>query len=541
MHRRHINILLVPFLAMATVFVLWLLLQPPQVLTDASQQTLSSIARITPDVQTATVMALAPQYLASHKAAIVITKTVGLDPHTCAMEKSITVTAGTEVVYCYQIRNTGDITLTTHTVVDNKIENPLLDREVITLSPGIETSSQADFTAAVRIDATSINTVTWIATNGSVTATATDTAAVLVPSIVVTYTVGRDPHHCGSDVVNVPYGASVVHCYHVHNDGIVPLRLHDALDSQLGAVVKDWPYLLQPGTSVLVTATSIVTETTTDIVTWTASLSEAIYALDIDNATVRVPAIRAKTTVGLDSSQCATTDEISATIGTEVFYCYLITNTGGVPLIDYEVQDLLFDQTPITFTHNLTGNTSLFFTMTVPVTATQINTVTWLVNTTEGYTTTSRDSARVNALSQLEVEVFYDVDQRNGRNDGEPTVPTVTMQLDTPTSERLIARTNTAGIATFMGLANGVYTASISGADLPAGYMLPPAAVNQQTLTLTAPAIYTAVLPIFTPPGADSDGDGLPDLTEGSRDSDGDGIPDYQDTTQMLYLSLIDR
>jgi hypothetical protein len=35
----------------------------------------------------------------------------------------MTVTASTIVVYCYQMRDTGDITLTHHTVVNDKIEN----------------------------------------------------------------------------------------------------------------------------------------------------------------------------------------------------------------------------------------------------------------------------------------------------------------------------------------------------------------------------------------------------------------------------------
>ncbi|HQX12033.1 MAG TPA: cohesin domain-containing protein, partial [Thermoflexales bacterium] len=53
---------------------------------------------------------------------VVLTKTVGPWPEVgnpvCALTDVITVTAGTEVAYCYRATNTGEYTLTTHTLVD---------------------------------------------------------------------------------------------------------------------------------------------------------------------------------------------------------------------------------------------------------------------------------------------------------------------------------------------------------------------------------------------------------------------------------------
>jgi len=49
--------------------------------------------------------------------AITLAKTVGTDPSVCAATDSINVPAGTEVTYCFLVTNTGDVTLTVHTLV----------------------------------------------------------------------------------------------------------------------------------------------------------------------------------------------------------------------------------------------------------------------------------------------------------------------------------------------------------------------------------------------------------------------------------------
>jgi hypothetical protein len=53
---------------------------------------------------------------------IAMTKTVGLVPDVCATTDNITIPAGyggTDVYYCYQVTNTGDITLPLHTLDDS--------------------------------------------------------------------------------------------------------------------------------------------------------------------------------------------------------------------------------------------------------------------------------------------------------------------------------------------------------------------------------------------------------------------------------------
>jgi hypothetical protein len=551
MHRRLINILLVPFLAIATGSLLWLLLQPPLRPTETEQTELSSqagasIATVSPEVQTQRVAygaapAQPTRRTARQAASIVVTKTVGLTGNDCGTSDVITVTAGTDVYFCFQVRNTGAVTLTHHTVVDDKI-GVRLDNQIITLTPDLASTAEAFFTAVVRINDTLFNTVTWTATDGGeIAATATDTSTVLVPTILVTYTVGRDPHVCAeADRVAVPFGSVVTHCYTVHNNGAIPFRLHEVSDSQLGEVAIDWPYFLAPGASVAFTRSGIVTETTTGVVTWTARLSDTLSAVAVDEALTQVPAIEVATTVGLEPHFCAPTSAITVTYGTAVTYCYLITNTGGVTLTHYDVYDTALNGEYLSITHELPGNLSLFFTVTQTVTQSQLNTVDWIAATEEGYTTTGQAGATVNALSLLNVRTFYDVDRKLGQNDMEPAVDDVTIRLQTPHQQTLITTTNKAGIAVFSDLPTGVYTVTAILDHLRGGFLV-DSVTNTQVITLLTADIYTVPLGLTKSLDTDSDKDGFPDWQEGSLDRDLDGVPDFLDPTQMLYLAYVDR
>lgn len=111
--------------------------------------------------------------------AITLNKTVGTNPVGCATTDSISVLSGTDVTYCYEIANTGSVTLTLHDLDDSEL-GPILSGFAFDLVPG------ASFfvTQTANIIATTINTATWTAYNAGPTdvATATDTAEVVVAS-----------------------------------------------------------------------------------------------------------------------------------------------------------------------------------------------------------------------------------------------------------------------------------------------------------------------------------------------------------------------
>jgi hypothetical protein len=93
--------------------------------------------------------------------AIELSKTVGTVPGVCADTDEITVDAGTEVYYCFQVENTGDVTLNFHSLVDSEL-GTILDGLPYVLEPGV-------FSPEVIVPATplvtTVNTATWTAYN----------------------------------------------------------------------------------------------------------------------------------------------------------------------------------------------------------------------------------------------------------------------------------------------------------------------------------------------------------------------------------------
>ncbi|GAB4579976.1 MAG: hypothetical protein Fur0022_27150 [Anaerolineales bacterium] len=110
-------------------------------------------------------------------ASISIDKTVGTSPAECATTDTIEVAPGTDVYYCFEITNTGSITLTLHDLEDSQL-GPLLNAFPYALVPG----ASAFLTATTSITQTTINTATWTAYNPGPTdvVSSTDTASVVV-------------------------------------------------------------------------------------------------------------------------------------------------------------------------------------------------------------------------------------------------------------------------------------------------------------------------------------------------------------------------
>jgi hypothetical protein len=128
----------------------------------------------TSDTDTAEVIVPVPE------PAIVLTKTVGTDPAVCASTKSLALpVGGGDVFYCYRVTNTGNITLTRHTLVDDQL-GTVLSNFNYSLTPG----ASAFITQTKEITITTVNSATWAAFNpGPIdTANGTDVATVFVGS-----------------------------------------------------------------------------------------------------------------------------------------------------------------------------------------------------------------------------------------------------------------------------------------------------------------------------------------------------------------------
>lgn len=107
---------------------------------------------------------------------IALAKTVALDPDSCGLTDALDIPAGTQVIYCYDVINTGTVTLTQHELVDSELG--VLFDGTYQLVPGESIS----VTTAVTINTTTVNTATWTTYNpGPVDAvSSTDSATVTV-------------------------------------------------------------------------------------------------------------------------------------------------------------------------------------------------------------------------------------------------------------------------------------------------------------------------------------------------------------------------
>ncbi len=89
------------------------------------------------------------------------------------------------------------------------------------------------------------------------------------------------------------------------------------------------------------------------------------------------PAISLSKTVGTDPTACATTDNISVPAGTEVTYCYTVTNTGTVTLNYHDLEDSELGWILEEFQYTLAPSASVFVTETLPIYVNTVNSATW--------------------------------------------------------------------------------------------------------------------------------------------------------------------
>ena len=304
---------------------------------------------------------------------ISLTKTVGTDPAICATTSAITLpTSGGDVTYCYEVTNTGPITLTLHALDDSEL-GMILDNFPYTLSPG----ASAFLTATATITQTTVNTATWTAYNpgpvDEATAVATATVTVPEPAISLTKTVGTDPSICApASAITLAGGGNVTYCYEVTNTGPITLTLHMLEDSELGGILDDFPYTLSPGASAFLTATATITQTTVNTATWQAyndgpiDVATATATATVTITDVPTPGIALSATVGEDPNECGTASELSIDMDSDVTLCFTVTNTGNITLTRHSLFEPYLGSVLEDEEYALAPGASLAITRTLP-------------------------------------------------------------------------------------------------------------------------------------------------------------------------------
>lgn len=108
---------------------------------------------------------------------IVLTKTVGTDGGSCATTTSTSVGYGSTVYYCYTVQNTGNVTLTHHTLTDDVLGTVLGPGFVYNLAPGASAFITESY---VVMTDTITNNALWTAYISGTNTVATATASATV-------------------------------------------------------------------------------------------------------------------------------------------------------------------------------------------------------------------------------------------------------------------------------------------------------------------------------------------------------------------------
>lgn len=502
--------------------------------------------------------------------AIMITKTVGLATD-CAVTQTLVIAAPTEVVYCYVIVNTGDVTLTKHSFVDDKIGIFGTDYEYRLPPFKDNVLGAAFFTQPALVEESIHNLFQWTATddNGENEASDMDDAWVVIPTVALTTTLSIDPSTCGQDQILSTFPQTeVTICYTIKNTNPITLFTHTVKDSSKGLLLDNLFVPLGPEEEYIIKRSMIATETTSSIITWTATTNNGVTAQAIDTIRVQVPSMSLQATVGAGTTECPTTDTITVTIDTMITICYLTTNTGGDLLEYHTISDTLYGVYS-GFHAPLAPDSSLGVTITVPATQTSIVTAMWSAAGANNLLAQASDTFTViiPANTAVEVYVFYDVDAQGLRNDLEPGLSGIEVSLLSSSNRIYTATSDSTGLARLEGLPeSGNFTTTITTKTLPSGYF---ATTNLRRIQVEGGEVATRYYGFASPPGTDADADNIPDRTEGSydvdkdrrpnyndEDADGDGIPDriegtgdldrdgipnYLDPDITLFLPMVNR
>jgi len=465
-------------------------------------------------------------------ASITFLKTVGLTADDCLQGQghTLVVAPATMATYCFIAVNTGSITLTNHTVVDQQLGALITDLPY-ELTPAGTANDAAFFPVAHFMTKTVTSSATWTAKNETMQARASDQTQVIVPTIEMNSTIAANSQQCGKEKsLRVALNTSLLYCYRLRNTSPITLPVQTLIDSTLGRLIDKQPLPLPAGAAMTVSRTVTASHSSTSVVTWTSSTENNVQVFASDAVTVQVPAsIRLIASASLNPDACNKASSLLVKTGSTVIFCYLIHNNGDTPFQRHQFSDNLYtDHDP--FPYTLGSNRLLAVTLTAILTRTMVNTVTWTAYNDNGTMATDSAVVTVNVIPSATqtVAVYYDVDRDQHFDRYEEGLANVGVTLTSPTSRTFDIRTDSAGLALFTGLPEvGQFRVTIDPASLPQGFA-PSDLKEFVTVSETRP-----LTPLYIgyrgPDNADQDGDGIPDATEGPDDVDRDGIPNYRD------------
>ncbi len=277
---------------------------------------------------------------------------------------STPVVPGDEIVYTFEVTNTGNVTLTGVTVTDPLLGG-LIPGGPITLAPGA--SDTTTFTATYVVTQADINAedvVNQATTQGtdpfgtvvdddSGTAVDNDTPLVtpLVQAPSITLVKTADASGIGSPTA---VGEVISYSFTVTNTGNVPLTGVVVTDPLPGLTLSGGPIDLDPGESDSGTFTATYTVTQADIDAGevrnrATATGTSPAGVDVSDESGTDPTLDADTVVPLNQGAAIDLDKIAdvsgialgAVVGDVIPYSFVVTNTGNVTLNAITLADIL--------------------------------------------------------------------------------------------------------------------------------------------------------------------------------------------------------
>ncbi len=335
-------------------------------------------------------------------AAIVLTKTASTAPTGCGATNTLTVFEGTQVTYCYTVRNTGDVTLTAHSLIDTQL-GTILNAFAFSLAPGASTF----ITRTATLTQTTTNAATWTASDGVVSVVAGSTATVTVtPAADVSISKTATP-------ARVPVGGVLNYSIVVTNTGpatATTVVVNDVLPSGLGSPVIATTLGTCSITNLVVTcqlgsmgagssaaiAIAATAPSSRGVITNTASVSSPNDPSTANNSAsastaILAPGLRLTKTVGANASACATTNAIPVPTTTVMTYCYTVQNTGDYTFTTHTLTDTQLGTIVSGLNQTLAPGASTFITRSEPVSQTTTNVAAWTAS--DGTVTSTASSS----------------------------------------------------------------------------------------------------------------------------------------------------
>jgi len=415
----------------------------------------------------------------------------------CPTTKSIEATADEDLFYCYRLENTGSQTLTRHTLVDSRF-GVIFDDETQIVTPGYTIG----YYEIGKAEVSSTDYMTWTAfTTSNEPLTDFSRATAIVPELQLTVTAGVDPAICAPPGrLMMENMGDAVFCLQVYNPNDFALDEHQAYDGAGNPVSLPEALHLPPGESTYVTFTAPVTQPTFSEFTWTAkSATQSTPVTATDGVEVRIPHITTALLFAYAEGSDCVSSTLTATVGTDIIYCYVVINDGSVPLENHLVTDSVFGEVE-RLNNSLNPGQSIGLGITRTLTGTTTSIATWRA---EGPGSVAVEASVAGTVviaepARLDVRVYLD----NGTHQYTSAygLPDRAIDITDPAGRISRERSDEYGIASFLNLIPGVYrvevtdTATTTGTRLLVGSVMTASISEGATVVLEFP--FTGTLPM---------------------------------------------